>query len=60
MVPEFPRFIDQPVRDWIGAAVENLQGFNADDAARLLLPGGWVQPLLIQGLPGGGSLRGKQ
>ncbi|PSC75763.1 hypothetical protein C2E20_1169 [Micractinium conductrix] len=38
VVPEFPRFIDQPVRDWIGAAVENLQGFNADDAARLLLP----------------------
>ncbi len=38
VVPNFPRIGGQPVRDWIGQAVENLPGFNGNDLARLLLP----------------------
>lgn len=38
IVPEFPRIGGQPVRDWIGARVENLPGIDGDDIARLLLP----------------------
>lgn len=38
IVPSFPRIGGQPVRDWIGAAVDNLPGFNGDDLARLLFP----------------------
>ena len=38
IVPTFPRIGGQPVRDWIGQAVDNLPGINGDDLARLLFP----------------------
>lgn len=38
LVPEFPRIGGQVVRDWIGAAAEQLDGFNGDDLTRLLFP----------------------
>lgn len=56
IVPEFPRIGGQPVRDWIGAMVDVLPGFNANDEARLLLPDlvGLVDgpTLLISGILG--------
>ncbi|KAL4437980.1 hypothetical protein ABPG77_004201 [Micractinium sp. CCAP 211/92] len=38
VVPEFPRIGGQVVRDWIGAATEQLSGFSGDDITRLLFP----------------------
>ena len=37
LIPDFPRIGGQPLREWIGAQVPQLPGFNGDDLTRMLL-----------------------